>query len=105
MNATQETIDRLREKAAQEAEAEDEEDLTPAGDSPDLEKPKRESIREYVILTSWTEIARVVAGSPEAAILSLGENLREGTTYGATPSRNWHEKTPEIETTTSIKLK
>lgn len=103
MNATQETIDRLKERAAQEAEGE--EDVTPAVDSPDPEKPKRESIREYVILTGWTEIARVVAGTPDAAILSLGENLKDGTKYAATPSRNWHEKTPETETTVSIKLK
>lgn len=106
--ASQETIERLKEQAAAETETEEDDEVEPE-EEPEA-KPKKESKREYIVFQQgtkdeWVEITRATAGSAAEAIETLGEHLKNGTRYGATPSRNWHEKTAEVETTTSIKLK
>ena len=102
--SSQETIERLKEQAAAEAEETEEvAELEPV--------EKKDSKREYIVLQQgggkgdWSEVTRVVAGGAGQAIESLGEKLKNNATYVATPARNWHEKTVEIETTTSVKLK
>lgn len=107
--SSQETIERLKEQAAAEAEETEEEAEEEAVDPEPAEK--KDSKREYIVLQQgggkgdWSEVTRVVAGGAGQAIESLGEKLKNNATYVATPARNWHEKTVEIETTTSVKLK
>lgn len=102
--ASQETIERLKEQAAAETETEED------GGEPEEPKAKKDSKREYIVFqqgtkNEWVEVTRATAGSAAEAIETLGEHLKNGTRYGATPSRNWHEKTANVETTTTIKLK
>lgn len=105
--SSQETIERLKEQAAAESEEEEIEEVVVES----KQAEKKDSKREYIVLqqgggkSDWTEVTRVVAGGAGEAISSLGDKLKNNATYVATPARNWHEKTVEIETTTSVKLK
>lgn len=104
--SSQETIERLKEQVAAETDEEEEEAKVEAEPA-----EKKNSKREYIVLQQgggkgdWVELTRVAAGGAGEAISSLGDKLKNNATYVATPSRNWHEKTVEIETTTSVKLK
>lgn len=103
--ASEETIERLKERAAEE-----EAKLPLAGET-SSEKPKKESTREYVVFqqgqdkATWVEVVRAVAASAEAAVASLGGQLKDNATYAAIPSRSFHTVTVAIETTTTVKLK
>lgn len=105
MSTREETIERLREQAAAEVEPEPEPELPLEED-----EPKRSTIREYVVFiligdNTWREEARVNAGSAGSAISTLGEKLNIDAQYAACPSRNWSVGSPDVKTTTSIKIK
>lgn len=107
MSAREETIERLREQAEEEAlTIEDAEIVDP--ETP--EEPKRAAIREYIVFEHqqpgiWREVGRVNAGTAGSAIKSIDEAIKQGIEYAACPSRNWSVGSPEVETTTSIKIK
>lgn len=106
MNAREETIDRLREQA--EAEATEEPELPLEEEEEASVKPQ--AVREYIVFSlaagnAWKEEARVSTGSAESAIKTLGEKLKNDAQYAACPSRNWSVGSPEVATTTKIKIK
>ena len=76
------TLERLKEKAAEEAEGVKE---AVKGAVEDL---KSSSTREYTIITKYEVVDRVVAGSPKAAIDSLPQGNGK---FAAIPSRNFSE--------------
>lgn len=71
------------------------------------DKPKS-SEREYVVLEQrsqgWVEIKRITAGSQDAALRSLGTDLKQNLKYVAVPERNWRPAQPKVETRTTISL-
>lgn len=102
MSEREATIERLREKAKDEAvlpedpgvEAKLEEEV----EEPEAEEEaKKSSTREYVILTAWKEVGRIEAGSAESALRTLGKSEGE---FAVVPARNWSPFTVKTETTT-----
>ena len=89
MSEREATIERLREKVAGADETEQEEvdlDESLVIEKTEEKETKRSSTREYVVLGTWKEIARIEAGSAEAALKVLGKGDGE---YAVVPARNW----------------
>lgn len=102
MSEREATIERLREKAATEELADPEGD----GGGVDSELPleteeKKSSTREYVVLGSWKEAARVEADTPRAALETLGKLDGE---YAVVPSRYWSPFGIKTEQTTVTQI-
>lgn len=103
----EETLERLREKAAEEEVLVISEDVVEEFDEvspevevetePESEETKKSSIREYVVLQTWKEVARIEAGSAEAALKILGKG--DGG-FAVVPLRNFSVFEVKTETTT-----
>lgn len=107
MNAREETIERLREQAA----AESTEEELPLEEPADEEETKVPITREYIVFIrvkggseTWRELARIVAGSRESALKTLGNKLSADEEYAVCPSRNWSVGNPKIDTTVSVTI-
>ena len=102
----EETLERLKTKAQEEETGEDR-DLEFEPDdgfgsalSPqetEVEEEKKSSTREYVVLASWKEVARIEASSAEAALKALGKG--EGD-FAVVPLRNFNSFSVKTEQTT-----
>jgi hypothetical protein len=112
-----ETIARLKEKAEAEAGTEEEVEGEAEEYADDVEEEeveeevedepvKKSDAREYVVLQTWTEAARIVAPTSKSAVEALGAtNLKSGHKYVAVPVRNWNEHEAVIEQVTTISVK
>lgn len=97
MSEREATLERLKEKAAAEAEEEvgiEEEDVASLEE---IVEDKKSTVREYVVLRKWEEAARVEAGSAEAALKILS---KDDGSYAAIPTRNFNVFEIKTETTT-----
>lgn len=99
MSEREATLERLKEKAAAEAEevVEIEEEDVASLEEIVGDDPKKSTVREYVILRKWDEAARVEAGSAEAALKILS---KDDGSYAAIPTRNFNVFEIKTETTT-----
>lgn len=91
-----------------EGDAEDEKTEEPAEETTPAAADK--SSREYIVLEergatgTWVETKRVVASSPEEALLSLEGELKQGVRYAVPPSRFWRPGKPRIKTVTTVDI-
>lgn len=94
------TLEKLREKAAAEKPGEEEATAeateTVEGDEPVAEESRSgSSLREYVIISNWKEVARIEASSAEGALRSLG---KDDGMYVVVPARNFSAFDVKTET-------
>lgn len=95
---SEQTLERLREKAESESTEEDSTET----ETTEPEKKAKTSLREYTILGPWTEIGKIEASSAGEALKKLGK--KDGK-YGVVPSRNFSVFTVTTETVTTTNLK
>lgn len=97
MSEREATLERLKEKAAAEAEGEVEIEEEDVASLEEIVEDKKSTVREYVVLRKWEEAARVEAGSAEAALKILS---KDDGSYAAIPTRNFNVFEIKTETTT-----
>lgn len=103
MSQREETIERLKEKAATEdTEVEEIEEVVEEEVEPSEEDDPKKSTREYVVLRKWEEAARVEAASAEAALKILGKDDGD---YAVVTSRGFNKFSIKTETTTVTHVK
>lgn len=107
--AVEETVERLKQKVEEEQQLEVEAEEEEVEEEEPAETEKKDLTREYIVFQQgagkvWTELTRAFTTNADDAIESLGDALKTGQGYAAVPVRYWTQVTPEIETTTTVKL-